>query len=111
MPRSLEQWLGDPLPTGVVSARVELDVLADRLEVLGLHKEAAEVRDIVETHLIRRPAIYKSPRISSQHVTPRLAKQIVAYKRANPDLTYMEIGQHFRVSLARVSEALRGKRK
>jgi hypothetical protein len=98
------------LPSGVVRARHELVSLAKKMELLGHSHWANELRSCVKNNLKRRPAI-KHGSVSSNPCDEGLRHQIRLFKDTNPDLTYMEIGIHFNVSTARVSEACRGFRK
>jgi hypothetical protein len=85
--------------------------IQDRLRELASIFETShrEVCWLVD-ELSRRPAVRRAPR-TSEPMTPELKAKIRAYAHANPRLGYMEIAAVFNVSLGRVSEAIRGKRK
>jgi hypothetical protein len=88
-----------------------LATLANHLAQLrvGLDVAEAELRALASQIPRRKLAGPRAPATSAR-MTPALARQIRAYKKANPDLGNAAIGFQFNVNQGRVSEALRGKR-
>jgi hypothetical protein len=92
----------------IPDVRNTLAVIALNLRLTGRSREANQIEwCIMELH--RRSYVRKA-RAKSAPATTGLYNQIRAYAAANPGASYMEIGQVFKVSNGRVSEALAGKR-
>lgn len=90
-------------------ARVQLRVIARRLDELQHGKIADEVRDVVSNLLTRDKPIRKAPPKSAR-LTPKLKAEIRAYAKMFPKKPIHEIAIRFEVNPGRVSEVLNGKK-
>ena len=87
-----------------------------RAEMAAIAAKLARSRPAMSQRLLelveelkRRPPSRKAAP-TSRPMTPTLAKQIRAYAMLHPTYSMHRIAQHHRVNMARVSEALNGKR-
>lgn len=87
---------------------MKIPQVADRLREIAAEAGLSELSRLAD-ELRRRPAGRKA-RPSSRPMTDELAREIRAYRRANPHLSQVEISRRFNVNQGRVSEVLKGVR-
>jgi hypothetical protein len=92
------------------------DMFLVYLEDKRLPPDAVEFIDFVrceliwfEKHMHRRKGIRPRAPTSSRRITEVLNHQLYMYALNHPKMTQQQIGHHFKVSGARVNEALNGK--
>lgn len=86
-----------------------MDEIRDELIALSHEHGIPRLAELAEATKRRSPKS-KAP-TKSATMTPEMAAEIRAVKKANPSLSQMEIARQFNVNPGRVSEALRGKKK
>lgn len=84
------------------------DVQAELIELS--HKHGIPRLAELAQEMSRRPPRQRAPATSTP-MTPELADEIRAMRKANPKMSQMDIARSFNVNPGRVSEALRGKKK
>jgi hypothetical protein len=92
----------------IPEVRRELLKVARKLAKLGKVSIARKLRSL-EGEMYRRA--YDRTPVRSQKITRVLQATIRRYKRQHPDASRQMMGDVFRVNQARITEAIRGKRK
>ena len=85
------------------------EILTEALE----YKMDSEVRTRIEAAMQEMYRVYENGKAphQSRKMTPSLAKQVIALRNANPQMTQQDIAVYFKINAGRVSEALSGKYK
>lgn len=87
----------------IITARKKLEELAERVST----EIGCEILDIVNNEMFRASPVRRA-KARSAHMSEALRKKIAWYAHENPELAYQDIGNHFNVSVGRVSEAVNG---
>lgn len=89
-------------------AREELRAVIQELAAEGREELLARLFPVLNAMYRRRRAPERKP--IAKPMTPELRAQIRAFANDYPELTQLQIGNHFGVNPGRVSEAVYGKR-